>query len=50
MMLENKCQTPAEIEALMVVSVEEVQKIQGYMQSIISLDTLIAVKTSILWG
>ena len=39
--------TAAEIAALLGVSVEEVQEIQGYMQSVISLDTPIAEDNSL---
>ena len=38
---------PTEIAALLGVSVEEVQEIQGYMQSVISLDTPIAEDNSL---
>lgn len=38
---------PTEIAALLGVSVEEVQEIQGYMQSVISLDTPIAEENSL---
>ncbi|NBI89620.1 sigma-70 family RNA polymerase sigma factor [Lachnospiraceae bacterium] len=39
--------TAADIAALLGVSVEEVQEIQGYMQSVISLDTPIAEDNSL---
>lgn len=38
---------PTEIAALLGVSVEEVQEIQGYMQSVVSLDTPIAEDNSL---
>ena len=38
---------PTEIAALLGVSMEEVQEIQGYMQSVISLDTPIAEDNSL---
>lgn len=40
--------TAADIAALLGVSVEEVQEIQGYMQSVISLDTPIAEDNSLI--
>ena len=38
---------PTEIAALLGVSMEEVQEIQGYMQSVVSLDTPIAEDNSL---
>ena len=44
---QGKEPTVAEIAALLGVSVEEVQEIQGYMQSVVSLDTPIAEDNSL---
>ena len=44
---QGKEPTAADIAALLGVSVEEVQEIQGYMQSVISLDTPIAEDNSL---
>lgn len=44
---QGKEPTVAEIAALLGVSVEEVQEIHGYMQSVISLDTPIAEDNSL---